>query len=104
MSRHEFNSRWEEFEVRVVGGYDRPLNNFFLNIYTQLPSEHEPEFSSLDDRDFDWTRFESLGEKLAELDIDCPPTFLAEIKKDQQLQVGNRITEHFFNKEPYDRL
>ena len=104
MSRHCFDTLLRGRRVRVVGGYDRPLDEFFLQILlAPLADDRAQEefvYTSLCEPDDDWSDPETLTARLAELRIDPPATFLPAIVDDRRRQVGNRLARHHFDREP----
>jgi hypothetical protein len=104
MSRHCFDTLHKGRRVRVVGGYDRPLDEFFLQILVAVAADDavqdEFAYTSLCEPGGDWSDPETLAARLAEMRIDPPASFLPAILDDRRLQVGNRLALHHFDREP----
>ena len=103
MSRHHFETRHSGRRVRVVAGYDRPLDEFFLQILV-APSDDDAEdefvYMSLCESGTDWTELQALTDRLAVLNIEPPATFLPAILEDRRRQIGNRLAFHHFDRDP----
>ena len=85
--------------VRVVAGYDRRLDELFLQVHDEL-DEDSPEED--DDAVYffappGWTSVQSIAGALARLEITVPPTFIAGIEEDQRNCAGNRVVRHRFD-------
>lgn len=104
MSRHSFDARCEGRRIRVVAGYDRPLDEFFLQILHAVTgddaAQDEFAYTSLDEPGGNWSDPQTLGTRLAELGIDPPASFLPAILEDQLRQTGNRLAIHHFDRAP----
>ncbi len=104
MSRHWFDTLHRGRRVRVVGGYDRPLDEYFLQILlAPLADDTAQEdfvYTSLCEPGDDWSDSETLAARLAELRIDPPASFLPAIIEDRRRQIGNRLALHYFDREP----
>lgn len=104
MSRHSFDTRHEGRRVRIVAGYDRPLDEFFLQILLAPPADDAAQdefvFTSLCEPGDDWSDPQTLTARLAKMGIDPPATFLPAIFEDRRRQVGNRLALHYFDREP----
>jgi hypothetical protein len=103
MSRHHFDTRREGRRIRVVAGYDRPLDEFFLQILIAPrddAAEDEYVYTSLCELGTDWSEPQTLAGRLAELHIDPPASFLPAIFEDRRRQIGNRLAFHHFDRDP----
>ena len=98
MSRHCAPARYGHREVTVVAGYDRPLNDLFLQVFSREEEGAATEgcllYSSMHESHRDWTDIDAVASKLAELGIEVPATLLEAVYLDQLLGVGNRIAWH----------
>ena len=96
MSRRSTQARYQDRDVVVVTGYDRPLNTLFLQVLTAEGDVSEPEvhYSSLQDPQLDWTDINVVAAKLTELGIDVPVSLLEAVYLDQLFQVGNLVARH----------
>ena len=94
MSRH-----FLDCEYRVTLGYDRPLDQFFLQV-ARLPSDPAQDeespfvYASIDDPN-DRCNLEYYWAKLRELGITVPATMFLEVSNDAFNRVGNRYVQHF---------
>jgi hypothetical protein len=98
MSRHIFECQLQ-CAVRVRLGYDRPLNEFFLQVERigarsdlghalfLYASIHDP-FNTGDDLDYYRHKLEQLG-------VVVPESLFRAVEEDAARGVGNRCAEHF---------
>lgn len=98
MSRHFYECELR-CTVRVRLGYDRPLNEFFLQVErigADPGQGHSPFlYASLDDPfnvgdDLDYYR-----EKLEKLGVTVPESLFQAVEEDAAGGVGNRCVQHF---------
>jgi len=98
MSRHSTLARYQGHEVIVVAGYDRPLDEVFLQVFHTSAedgfSEECPIYCSIDEPLLDWCDVSTIAGKLLILRIDIPASLLDEVHRDQVQRVGNRIVRH----------
>lgn len=98
MSRHSASARYQERNVAVVAGYDRPLNTLFLQVLDEDGACSSPgegiHYSSLQEPQLDWTDINVVAAKLAELGIEVPDSMLEAVYLDQLFQVGNLVVRH----------
>ncbi|WP_051495713.1 MULTISPECIES: hypothetical protein [unclassified Methylibium] len=80
----------------VVMGYDRPLNEFFLQLWDDGPETEadEPAYSSLDEPTADWRDIATVVQRLEELDVAVPRSMIDAVVADSIRRAGNRIVEH----------
>lgn len=104
MSQHSVLTRYRDRPVVVVSGYDRPLNDLFLQV---LGQENDPDateesilYSSLEEPRHDWTDINTVASKLAELDIQVPDRLLEAVYLDQLFHAGNRMARHHLTQPP----
>jgi len=104
VSQHSVLTHFRNRPVVVVSGYDRPLNDLFLQVLSQ---ENDPEameecilYSSLDKPQHDWTDINTVEDKLAELGIEVPDSLLEAVYLDQLLHAGNRMVRHHLKQPP----
>ncbi len=98
MSRHSVQARYQGREVLVVAGYDRPLDDVFLQVFDTHalgPDGGETViYCSINEPQLDWREVGTIADKLASLGIEVPSTMLACVYLDQMLRVGNRVEHH----------
>jgi len=77
-------------------GYDRPLNEFFLQLWDDGPEAEadEPAYSSLDEPAADWRDIATVVRRLEELDVAVPRSMIDAVVADGFRRAGNRIVEH----------
>lgn len=104
MSQHSVRTRHQGDEVVVIVGYDRPLNDLFLQV---LAHEDAPQvleepvlYSSLHEPQRDWTDINTVSDKLSELGIEVPDSLLEAVYLDQLFHVGNRMVRHHISPPP----
>ena len=81
----------------VVMGYDRPLNEFFLQLWDDGPGADadEPAYSSLDEPAADWRDIATVVRRLEELGV--RGAALDDRRGRRRRRAGNRIVEHTTN-------
>lgn len=104
MSQHSVRIRYRSREVVVIAGYDRPLNDLFLQVlaHKEAPQviEEHVLYSSLHEPRRDWSDINTVSDKLTELGIEVPDSLLEAVYLDQLFHVGNRIVRHHINQPP----
>ena len=96
MSRHHLRTVRGTSPLLVVMGYDRPLNEFFLQLWDDgLEAEaDEPAYSSLDEPAADWRDIATVVRRLEELDVQVPRSMIDAVVADGIHRTGNWIVEH----------
>lgn len=96
MSRHHLRTVRGTSSVLVVMGYDRPLNEFFLQLWDDAPGPEpeEPAYSSMDEPATDWRDITTVVRRLEELDVPVPRSMIDAVVADSVHRAGNRIVEH----------
>lgn len=96
MSRHHLRTARGAGPVLIVMGYDRPLNEFFLQLWDDGPEAEadEPAYSSLDEPAADWRDIATMVRRLEELDVAVPRSMIDAVVADGVHRAGNRIVEH----------
>lgn len=104
MSQHSVRTRYCGQEVVVVAGYDRPLNDLFLQVLSHEDALRVVEecvlYSSSHELLRDWTDINTVSDKLTELGIEVPDSLLEAVYLDQLLHVGNRMVRHHIRQPP----
>ena len=104
MSQHSVCTRYQGDKVMVVAGYDRPLNDLFLQVLSHEDARAAPEecvlYSSLHEPQRYWTDINAVSDKLIELDIAVPDSLLEAVYLDQLFHAGNRMVRHHLNQLP----
>ena len=96
MSRHHLRTTRGASPVLVVMGYDRPMNEFFLQLWDDgLEAEaDEPAYSSLDEPAADWRNIATVVQRLEELDVAVPRSMIDAVVADCVQRAGNRVVKH----------
>lgn len=98
MSRHSVYTRYQGRRVLVVAGYDRPLDEVFLQVFGIHAQDQRADewliYSSINEPQFDWRNVDTLVAKLDSLGIAVPDDLLECVCLDQALRAGNRIEHH----------
>ena len=96
MSRHHLRTVRAGSPLLVVMGYDRPLNEFFLQLWDDDPAAEaeEPAYSSLDEPETDWRDIATVVRRLEELAVPVPRSMIDAVVADSVHRAGNRIVEH----------
>lgn len=96
MSRHHLRTVRGANPVLVVMGYDRPLNEFFLQLWDDSPGADAdaPAYSSLDEPAADWRDIATVVRCLEDLGVQVPRSMIDAIIGDGVHRAGNRIVEH----------
>jgi hypothetical protein len=104
VSQHSVHTRHRDQEVVVIAGYDRPLNDLFLQVlgHEDVPQVLEERilYSSIHEPQRDWTNINTMSDKLTELGIEVPDSLLEAVYLDQLFQAGNRVVRHHLNQPP----
>lgn len=104
MSQHSVRTRYCGREVVVVAGYDRPMNDLFLQVlgHEDAPQVMEERvlYSSAHEPQRDWTDINTVSDKLSELGIAVPDSLLEAVYLDQLFRVGNRMVRHHIDPPP----
>jgi len=103
MTRRYFEGLRPEGPVRVTLGYDRPLDECFLQV-ARNPRDKNDDMETFDD----WYLYLSVADpdaptddleyfrsKLAELGIEVPESPFLAVTQDAIKRVGNLVAEHF---------
>lgn len=99
MSRHHLRTIRNGRPWLIVMGYDRPLNEFFLQLWDDTPGvdAEEPAYSSLYEPAADWRDIATVLRRLGELGIEVPRSMTDAVVVDSVQRAGNRIVEHTTN-------
>lgn len=103
MSRHQAHGELDGRQILIVAGYDRPLKELFLQVLSDdrdSQAEDTVLYSSLHEPQCDWRSLDTLVEALAELGLNVPTSMLDAVRLDQDLNVGNRMAVHHFDRPP----
>ena len=104
MSRHYVQARCGQRDVLVVAGYERPLEEVFLQVLVEPigpPSaDDEIVYASLNDPWRDWTSVATVTEQLERLGIEVPRSLMQAVRLDQALDAGNRVVDHHADRPP----
>ena len=101
MSQHQFFSHSNGCAVRVIAGYDHPLDELFLHVFDA--NSHDGDsvvFASLYEPYADWRNPRTLVNKLEALNLVVPRSLLPAIVKDQRRRARNKIVQHYFGWAP----
>jgi len=101
VSQHSVRTRYQGNEVVVIAGYDRPLNDLFLQVLDASQAMEECVlYSSLHEPQRDWTDINTVSDKLTELGIKVPDSLLEAVYLDQLFHAGNRMVRHHLSQPP----
>lgn len=93
MSRHLCPARGPRGGAKyVVAGFDRPLQEFFLQVY-QGPAPAMDKVAHAQT----FVCAEDLSQALSVLRITTPAGLIDEVRRDGERNVGNRIVQHSFD-------
>jgi len=115
MSNHIFDTRYQDRDVRVTLGYDRPLGHVFLTVLRTESEEPESSYADqaedveLDSDDDDGVIYSNLSDpdagfsqgldyyraKLTSLAITVPESMFRETEEDALRCAGNRVVRHY---------
>lgn len=98
MSQHILSLELNGKQVDIQMGWDRPLQEFFMNVSADLEDEDEDEdddgvtddYFSLYDQDADSGNLDYFIKVAAKMGITFPPAMVEQVKNDAQLNIGNR--------------
>lgn len=84
MSRHHLHTVRSGRPWLVVVGYDRPLNEFFLQLWDDTPGAdaEEPAYSSLHEAVADWRDIATVLRRLGELGTEVPRSMIDAVVPD----------------------
>ena len=98
MSRHYTHARHGDHEVLVVAGYDRPLDELFLQVLQLVADcadvEERVIYSSINEPARDWSSITTVLDTLARLAIDVPISLFEAVYLDQLLNAGSYEAWH----------
>lgn len=107
MSQHLFRCSSQGRDVRVLMGYDRPLDYVFCMVEWCEPPEPTTDdedsqpylYSNLDDEDAGTScrDVQYFTRKLVSFGITLPPQMVARVHRDVRVMMGNAYIEHFTN-------
>ena len=105
MTRRYFDCSHAQGPVRVTLGYDRPLDEFFLQVARRPRdendeielSDHPYVYLSLDDPEAPTDDLEYFRSKLRDIGITLPESMYLAVEEDALERIGNLIAEHFAN-------
>lgn len=101
MSQHHCTTCLNGRPVRLVAGYDRPLDELFLHVFDARPRATQwLIFASMHEPFADWHVAGTLVAKLHELDLHVPASFVPAILEDQRHRAANKIVVHYFDRVP----
>lgn len=93
MSQHFLMSTHEGAPIRIIMGWDRPLQGYFM-VIEYLDRDEEYLYSNLDDVSLGWgsisPSIDYFVQKLAALGLAVPAEMIADIVQDGVMNVGNR--------------
>ncbi len=99
MSQHYYVTTHQGRPVRVLMGWDRPLQGYFMVIANMDATADEPEFlySNLDDTDLPKAQPDNLDpflERLRTFGIELPHSMISIAFLDGEFNTGNRSIDH----------
>lgn len=104
MTRRYFDTQHSTGPVRVILGYDRPLDEFFLQVARRprhedddIPDHDAYVYLSLDDPHARTDDLEYFRAQLTALGLQIPESMFLAVTEDALDRVGNLIAEHFAN-------
>lgn len=104
MSRHHIRLMHQGQPVLVVAGYDRPLHEFFLQVFLCQESgpagDDDIVYDSLPEPSLDWTVIGTLTDKLTALGIGVPEKLIEAVYLDQRFTTGNVVVWHHADQAP----
>lgn len=112
MSQHKFSLTREGKMISVLAGWDRPLQQVFLCVESELPMPGNFDEMEEAAKDAFWKAYDkahcilfdnlltplphvdAIGEILRSLNIPYPLGFMAEIEMDRLVNAGNRVVDY----------
>lgn len=99
MSQHYFNTQHQGRPIRVLLGWDRPLQGFFMVIERMDAKDDESDYlySNLTDEDLPVSQPQEIApylQRLEEFGIVIPQKMLPEVLSDREQNVGNKVVHH----------
>lgn len=93
MSQHEYISTYQGRPVRVLMGWDRPLQGFFMVIDETQNLSDEYVYSNLEEEVPHPKSLEPFIQKLQELGIPVPEKMLQAVEEDGEKNEGNNYKQ-----------
>jgi len=112
MSQHRFRIMRDGKLISVLAGWDRPLQQVFCMIESELPRPENLEEMGEAEQEAFWEAYEeaheylfdnlltplphvdAIGEALAKHGLPCPQGFLTQIEADRLTNAGNRVVNY----------
>jgi len=112
MSQHRFRIMRDGKLISVLAGWDRPLQQVFCMIESELPRPENLEEMGEAEQEAFWEAYEeaheylfdnlltplphvdAIGEALAKHGLPCPQGFLTQIEADRLINAGNRLVNY----------
>ena len=112
MSQHRFRIMRDGKLISVLAGWDRPLQQVFCMIESELPRPENLEEMGEAEQEAFWEAYEeaheylfdnlltplphvdAIGEALAKNGLPCPQGFLTQIEADRLINAGNRLVNY----------
>lgn len=96
MSQHCFETEHQGEPIRVLLGWDRPVNDFFLVIERTEPEQDQDDYLyvSRHDAPLEHRSLAFLEVKLSELGIEVPSQMLDQVAVDQAFGLADRMVTY----------
>ena len=99
MSQHTYTTSYKGQEVRILMGFDRPLQGFFMDIDVQSSFQSIPLYACSEDSALRETfgmskSIDHFLQKLVALGLKIPEAMLLEVQKDGEENAGNVVKNH----------
>lgn len=96
MSQHTFYTFYNERPVKILMGWDKPLQTYYL-VIEYADTENEYVWSNLDYPEKYPDYLDDLLLRLQSFDLFIPNQMISEIEQDRAGNVGNKEVTHILN-------
>lgn len=99
MSQHTYQTQYKGQEARILMGFDRPMQAFFMDINLKTRFETIPLYASSKDPELQGSfgmskSIDIYCKRLVEFDLTIPETMLHAVQKDGEDNAGNVVMDH----------
>lgn len=99
MSQHTYQTQYKGQEARILMGFDRPMQGFFMDINLKAKFETIPLYASSKDPELQGSlgmskSIDIFCKRLVEFDLTIPEAMLLAVQKDGEENAGNVVMDH----------
>lgn len=99
MSQHTYQTQYKGQEARILMGFDRPMQAFFMDINLKTRFETIPLYASSKDPELQGSfgmskSIDIFCKRLVDLELSIPEAMLLAVQKDGEDNAGNVVMDH----------